>query len=103
MSNSDQQAELERIVTRVAQRAANNAAGGYADLCTQLALSQETADGLNAALTEQKQQVTEKDAELERTRLAGTELRRRVEELEAELAALRGAGDDSPHEDLTTG
>lgn len=84
---SDQQAgqaELERTVTRVAQRAADNVARQLADLGTQLAFAQESLEGIAVVNAQQREQIAEKDAELARAHQATADLRARVAELEGE-------------------
>lgn len=90
-SPAGQQPELERVVTRIARRAADAVALSVADLGTQLALAQETMEGQAGALADKDQQLADRDAELARYQQAAAELRARVTELEAEAAA--GGGD----------
>lgn len=87
-TQADQQAQLEQIVTRIARRAADAGAAAHADLCVQLALAQETAEGQAQALVEKDRQLADKDAELARAQHAADELRARVVELEAAAAAM---------------
>jgi hypothetical protein len=89
-----QQAEFERLVTRIAQRAADNVSGPVADLGCKLALAQETAEGQAAALAEKDQQLAGKDAELARARQVADDLWARIVELEDPPPAAAG-GDTS--------
>lgn len=84
-----QQPDLERLINRVALRAAENVAGTAADLGTRLALAQESLEQASAALRQKDEQLAEKDAELARATQTADQLRQRV----AELEALTGGGD----------
>ncbi|WP_167760426.1 hypothetical protein [Blastococcus sp. CT_GayMR16] len=92
MTSPNPQADFERIVTRIAQRSADNASRGNADLACQLALAQETMEGQAAALADRDQALTDKDAELARAHQVADELRARIAGLEAKSAG----GDEEP-------